>query len=375
MTGAEEHPVVATFLQLVGIPSPSGGERKIVDAVAERLRMLGATVEEDDAATTIGGDAGNLVARLAPTVVGEPLLLCAHLDTVDPGDEVRPAVRDGIVIAERGRVLGADDKAAIAAALDALRRIRDEGVDHAGIEILFTVQEERGLAGVRVAHLDALRSHLAVIVDDSGPIGGVVMGAPGYLHVTLLVEGRAAHASEPQLGANAILAAAAGLAALPASPDGVTTNVGFIRGGSGLNVVADRAEVELEVRGLHHDAVIRHLEAIVAAMQAAADHAGCRLATRTDTLYRAYAHEEDDAAVLLAHEALRAVGSEPVGITATGGSDANALIAAGIDTVTLTGGMLDMHTSAERIAVSDLIRLSDLIVALVRARAAGGRPS
>ena len=53
-----------TFAELCAIPSPFGHERAVADRVAEELRSLGLEVEEDDAADQIGGEAGNLLARL-----------------------------------------------------------------------------------------------------------------------------------------------------------------------------------------------------------------------------------------------------------------------------------------------------------------------
>lgn len=361
-----DHAVVDTFIDLVQHPSAPGHERRVADEVIMRLRDLGIRATEDDIAGAIGGDTGNIHAWVPPTSAGEPLLLCAHLDTVEPGPIVRPVIVDGFVKAAEGRVLGADDKAAVAAILDAVRRIVSGSIDHAGIELLFTVQEERGLAGVKAADLAALRSKRALLVDYSGPLGGIIIAAPTYLHVTLVVYGRAAHASQPQQGNNAILAAAAVLCALPSTPEGVTTNVGLIRGGTGLNVVPDRADVALEIRGLPHEAAEGYLAAVIESARKAVEAAGAHLEHHGEELYRAYSHTPDDPSTSLAAEALRSVGIAPYETAALGGSDANALISAGIDATTLTGGMIDIHTPDEHIAVNDLVALSDLLVAAIQ---------
>ena len=88
---------------------------------------------------------GNLYARLEPTVEGEPLFLCAHLDTVPPTAAIEPVVEDGIVRNAAGTILGADNKAAVAVMLEAVRRVLAENRPHAGIELLFTSKEEVGL--------------------------------------------------------------------------------------------------------------------------------------------------------------------------------------------------------------------------------------
>ena len=76
-----------------------------------------------------------------------PLFFCAHLDTVPPEGPIEPVVEDGVVRNAAGTILGADNKAAVAAMLEAVRRVVQEGLPHAGIELLFTPKEEVGLVG------------------------------------------------------------------------------------------------------------------------------------------------------------------------------------------------------------------------------------
>ena len=83
-----------TFGELCAIASPFGHERKVADRVTAELRSLGLEVEEDDAGEEIGGDAGNLLARL-PGRGDRSVLLCAHLDTVPHDGPVEPLLVDG----------------------------------------------------------------------------------------------------------------------------------------------------------------------------------------------------------------------------------------------------------------------------------------
>src|SRR6187551_2978732 len=129
------------------MPSPPGEERAVADRVAAELRGLGLKVDEDDAGAEIGSNAGNLYCRLAPTDEGTPLFLCAHLDTVQPTGPIEPVVEDGVVRNSAGTILGADNKAAIVAMIEAARRLRDDRRPHAGVELLFTTKEEVGLIG------------------------------------------------------------------------------------------------------------------------------------------------------------------------------------------------------------------------------------
>ena len=155
--------VLDLFLDLAALPSPPGKERIVADRLTAELRALGLEVVEDDAGPKIGSDAGNLYCRLPGTAEGRPLFFCAHMDTVLPSGPIEPVVEDGVVRNSAGTILGADNKAAVAAMVDAARRVLEEGRPHAGIELVFTLQEEVGLKGVaefdcsRLAARDRLR--------------------------------------------------------------------------------------------------------------------------------------------------------------------------------------------------------------------------
>src|SRR4051794_8452040 len=150
--------VVDLFTELAAISSPPGEERPVADAVARYLRELGLSVDEDDAGATVGSNMGNLYCRLEPSGNGgTPIFLCAHLDTVPPEGPLEPVVEEGVVRNAGGTILGADNKAAVAAMLEGARRVLAEGRPHAGIELLFTPKEEVGLLGA--AAFDHARFH------------------------------------------------------------------------------------------------------------------------------------------------------------------------------------------------------------------------
>ncbi len=108
------------FLDLTRLPSPSRSERKVADAVTACLKAAGVTVHEDDTGSRIGGDTGNLWCTVRGDGTGPHLALGAHMDTVEPTDGIQPVLDDEEVFRNtRPTILGADDKAAIAALLHA----------------------------------------------------------------------------------------------------------------------------------------------------------------------------------------------------------------------------------------------------------------
>src|SRR6185312_7384171 len=179
--------------ELAAVSSPPGEEREVADLVVRFLRDCGLEVDEDATGPETGSAIGNLYTRVEPTTDGEPLLLCAHLDTVPPTAAIDPVVEDGVVRNAAGTILGADDKAAVAVMLDATRRIVAENRPHAGIELLFTPKEEVGLVGAYAFDHTRLRARLGYVYDQAAPIGTVILGAPYSQSLEVTFHGRAAH--------------------------------------------------------------------------------------------------------------------------------------------------------------------------------------
>ena len=75
------------------------------------------------------------VRRLEPTAAGTPLFLCSHMDTVPPTGPIEPVVEDGVVRNSGGTILGADNKSAVVAMVETARRVVEERVPHAGLEL------------------------------------------------------------------------------------------------------------------------------------------------------------------------------------------------------------------------------------------------
>ena len=182
------------FLDLTAMATPSGEERLVADRVTAELRELGIDVHEDGAGAEIGGGTGNLYARLEPTVDGTPLFLCSHMDTVQPTGPIEPVVEDGVVRNGAGTILGADNKSAVVAMVETARRVVEDRVPHAGLELLFTPKEEVGLKGAQAFDCSRFVARVGYVYDQAGPIGEVILGAPNSMIMKITFTGQAAHA-------------------------------------------------------------------------------------------------------------------------------------------------------------------------------------
>src|SRR5881409_60833 len=197
--------VVDLFTELAALPSPPGEERAVADVVIGYLRDLGLSVDEDDAGPKVGSNIGNVYCRLEATDGGNPIFLCAHLDTVPPEGPLEPVIEEGIVRNAGGTILGADNKSAVAAMLEATRRVLAENRPHAGIELLFTPKEEVGLLGAYAFDHTRLRARTGYVYDQAAPIGEVILGAPSSQALEIVFHGRASHSGMfPEEGRSAI---------------------------------------------------------------------------------------------------------------------------------------------------------------------------
>lgn len=356
------------FLDLVRIDSLSRREGAIAQRLAAELLTLGASVEFDEAGVAVGGEVGNLIAHLHGTTAAEPLLLCAHMDTVEPGAGVQPIVEGDVIRSDGRTVLGGDDKSGVAIVLECLRVCQEEGLPHPPIEVVFTICEELGLLGARHLDLGRVRARRGLVFD-SDAAGFVFTRAPGSTLIEVVVRGRAAHAGmAPERGVSAIAVAAQAIAGMRLGriDHETTANLGTIAGGRAINIVPDEVRMRGEARS--HDTA--KLEAQLDHMQrcfeeAAARHPGASVEVLREAMYQPMSVGDDAPIMRLllaaAAQAGRTVASAGMG----GGCDANILNQRGLEVVNLGTGMRDIHTTSEWLKVSDMVAAAEVTLALI----------
>jgi tripeptide aminopeptidase len=361
--------VLALFVELAALPSPPGEERAVADRVLDYLSALGLEADEDDAGTKVGSTMGNIYCRLDANVgAGEPVFFCAHLDTVPPEAAIEPVVgEDEVVRNGAGTILGADDKSAVAAMLEATARLVEEGRPHSGVELLFTPKEEVGLLGATAFDESRLVAEAGYVYDHAGPIGEIILGAPHQQKLDVRFHGRAAHAGMyPEEGRSAIAAVARAIADLRLGrlDEETSANVGRISGGTARNVVPEWCEFAAEARSHDERKLADLIREMVDTVTFAASLEECEVETQVSGLSRGYRFRRDDLAVRRAAAALERIGREPAYILSGGGADANVFNERGLQCVNLANGMSDIHTPDERNAVADLREMVEVTLAL-----------
>jgi tripeptide aminopeptidase len=361
--------VVLLFTELAALPSPPGEERAVANVVVRFLRDLGLAVDEDDAGPRVGSTIGNLYCRVDPAADGgTPLFLCAHLDTVPPTGPIAPVVEDGVVRNAAGTILGADDKSAVAAMLEATRRVVVEKRPHAGIELLFTPKEEVGLLGAAAFDHERLHARVGYVYDQAAPLGEVILGAPHAHSMEVRFQGRPAPSGMyPEEGRSAIAAAARAISDLRLGriDDETTANVGTIRGGTAGNIVPEWCTFLAEARAHDERKLADLVQEMLDAISFAAGLEDCEVESEIHKTYAGYRFKHGDEVVRIAHAALERAGFSPSYALSGGAADANVFNERGLSCLNLANGMQDIHTPDERIAVEDLERMVDVTLALV----------
>jgi len=364
----DQERLVQSFIEFVSIDSESCNEKRFGETMLQRLHALGFETQMDGKGAEFGSNYGNSIAKLPGKVDIEPILFSCHLDTVSPGKNIKPVIKDGVIYSDGSTILGADDKAGIAAILEAIRVIQDEKIAHGDVELVFSFMEEKGLNGAKSLDYNLVKSKVVYTLDE-GAIGRIVVQGPAQDKIDVRVLGKAAHAGvAPEEGVSAILVTAKALSQmklLRVDAD-TTANFGSIHGGGETNIVPSEVVLKGEARSLVNEKLTAQTQHMVDCFEQAAAEHGAQVEIKHERMYPAFKVEADDAIVLKAQNALRAIGLESVVAKTGGGSDTNVYNSKGLKAVTLGSGEMKAHTLEEHVHIDDLVNLSRLVIALIQ---------
>lgn len=353
------------FTELVKIDSPSGSEKNVAEYLKTWLKSFGFKITEDKV--------GNVFAAKGASKRNPAfLLLCAHMDTVHPGNGIQPILQNGVFTSTGNTILGADNKAAIAAMMSAVEQfLADSHNQFQPLEILFTVKEETG-GGIEHFDFSQVSAKTVLICDYAKPIGTIALGAPFIINFSIEFIGKAAHASKPEKGVNAFFGLSDFLSELKVGvlDNKLTTiNIGEIFGGSGANTVPEKCFIKGEVRSFKEVLFVQHLQKIEKMVKKISVQNNLQFSFSTDGYCPGYLYEETDAHLQQAKKIIEAVTNKTVAFEKTFGvSDANILAPLGFETILISDGVKNPHTTDESVAVKDLELLQRIIMEFIEDR-------
>ncbi|MBQ7796274.1 MAG: M20/M25/M40 family metallo-hydrolase [Lachnospiraceae bacterium] len=363
-----EKRVLDTFLEYVQIDSESRNEKEMAERLVADLQALGLEVKTDHAGEGFGSNGFNVCAYLEGTLPGETTIMNAHMDTVAPGNGIKPIVENGIVHTDGSTILGADDKAGVAAIMEAVRTVIEKKLPCRNTEILFTIGEDCGLYGAKHMDYSMLKGKEVYVFDHTGEVGKVVNCGPGQINIRATVIGKSSHAGlAPENGISAIKVAAKAIAKmnLMRIDEETTCNIGTWKAEYATNIVPDQAKLIAEVRSRNLDKLNAQANHIKDCLQETCDEMGAKLEIELTTNYVSFQIELDDPLVKRVEEACGRLGYRFYSEKGAGGSDANIMILHGIKPLVVGVGMTDAHTGNEFIKIDDLNKSAELVLDLM----------
>jgi glutamate carboxypeptidase len=350
------------------------GVNRIADLMQERFRTQGWTVEriahEPDGDEPRLGDL--LVARLTGgTPDGRKVVLVGHMDTVfeDGTAAERPfAIDDGTA---RGPGVS-DMKGGLLTGLFAVTCLQEASFDDfAWITYCCNPDEEIGspFSGPHIREI-AKDADACFVLEGARENGDIVSARKGVADLRISYHGRSAHAGvEPERGRSAVLQAAHATIALHALNGrwpGVTVNVGVVAGGTRPNVVAERCDLQVDIRGT---TAATFEEALAEIRRVAADIVVADVTVQVEGRIGFPPMEKTEATGVLAERAkaiASSLGFELSDASTGGASDANPIAAMGIpvlDGLGPIGG--DDHSPTEWLALSSIPPRVALLAGLI----------
>lgn len=362
--------LVECFMELVRIDSISREERNLADFLLEKLEDLGLEVIVDQAGEKIKANTGNIIAKLKGEVKETiTIMFTAHMDTVAPGKNINPLQEGGKIVSTGKTILGADDKAGIAALIEALHLIKENNIPCGDIEIVFTVCEEVGLLGAKNLNISHLNAQMGFVLDSGGQVGQIVTTAPSQNSLEFIIYGKSAHAgANPEEGINAIQVAGFALSRMKLGriDEETTANIGIISGGRASNIVPDEVKLKGEVRSRNEEKLKKYTEQLKKITEDTAQEFKAKAEVKINRKYDCYNLSPHEQVVKVALKAAKDLGLQALLCPSGGGSDANIFNKKGIPSVDLAVGMEKVHTVEEYILIEDLKKSVEYILSIIK---------
>lgn len=350
---------------LIAIPSYGAQEEAAVRYLVQRFTAQGIPCR----VTELDDKPLNVIAE-----VGEgprSIILNSHLDTVPPGerspwltDPLTPVEKDGAIY---GRGAG-DAKGCLAAMIVAFETLARRGKGIPAKAILMAVgAEERGGLGTKIEVANGIRADAAIIGESTNLVP--MMAHKGVLRLEVEVTGRAAHASDPEAGINAVVAMTPIVSALDSLAAEVRQRseaytgraslvISTIAGGVALNVIPARCMISIDRRVLPSETEVDATREIVEVVNRALPaESGASVEVRKVRFVPPSFTDPREEIVTAAERAASAILGRPIqaaGFTAT--CDMTYLVNdGGIPTIILGPGSIDVaHQANEHISIDQM---------------------
>ncbi len=368
-------------MDLIRIDSLSRKEREVGLRLKKDMEEIGGECFFDNAGEKVGGNIGNLIVRIRGNRSNaHPLFLSSHMDTVGPGEGIKPRIEDGVIKSDGSTILGSDDKSGLAVIVEVIRTLKERNLPHGDIEIAFTICEEIGLLGAKYIDTSKFRSKYGLVLDSSSPYH-LITKCPSAEKLNFNVYGLEAHAGVcPERGISAIKIASEAIynMNLGRIDFETTANIGSIKGGLATNIIPNYVQIEGEARSHSEEKLRRQVEHMKKCFYDAASRYKLSLEDKTysgrveEKIERSYDRmevSERSKIVGLVSQSVKNLGLSIEYIASGGGCDANYFNKNGIECANLGTGMKEIHTVKEYLVLEEFYRAADILLEVIKLNA------
>jgi tripeptide aminopeptidase len=304
-------------------------------------------------------------------------MMSAHMDTVVPGENVKPVVEGDIIRTDGTTVLGGDDKSGCAVIIETIRCLKEQNIPHTDIEAVFSICEEVGLLGAKHLDVSKIRSKYGIVFDSDDP-GFLFTKGPSANHLEFKIHGLESHAGvAPEFGISAIQIAAEAInnMKLGRIDHETTANIGVIRGGEATNIITNLVELKGEARSLNEEKLKAQCDHMVKCFEEAAAKREVTVEGKTTKAwveanvtaeYYAMDVPDESRVVQLVIQAAKRMGLDVQTMASGGGCDANIFNRKGIECANLGTGMRAIHTVNEWLDVKDMYASAEMTIEILR---------
>lgn len=368
--------LIDTFVDLAKIPSPSGKEQQISLYILDFLKKHNIETHIDNF--------GNIIARIPGK--GDPIILCAHLDTVEVGEEeVNIKFKDNIITSDGKTILGADNKDSVTAILEMVNYLKEKKINHRSLELVFTLGEEAISVGAKNLDLSLISGKQCLISDLGDKYGSIIYSSPYLFKFNATFIGKRAHSKHTKQGISAISALTDALSRIRhgKTDDYTTLNIGYIIGGlesylknekynlevlekQNRNTVPDIAKSFAEIRGSKIDLINDLITKIKFEFELVRKKYKADVKLEFEKLVDGYFFEKNNVFIQQISNIFQKQAVQPIEYHSLGGSDANILNGKGIETIVIGSCHRKNHTYSEYLIINDLLKLTDFYIKLVQ---------
>ena len=330
-----------------------------------------------------------------------PFALLAHLDTVEEvsGKDVKPQIienydgnvitlsegskidpatdialkmagdeRDTIITSDGTTLLGADDKAGIAAIMSAIAELVEKKIPHGKIEVIFSPDEETG-HGMDKVPLDEIESKKAYTVD-GGHIGELETECFNAYKSEITFTGKSLHTGAARSGmVNAVTMASSFVANLPRQEAPETTD-GYLGFYAPMEITGsvESSYVYLLLRDFTSEGMEKRKAFVDSLADVTARSFGGKAQVKHTEQYRNMKQKLDEHPEVVANlvEAYKAAGVTPVFPPIRGGTDGSRLTEMGIPTPNIFTGGHNYHSRTEWLSLNQFTKAAQVLIELAK---------